>query len=218
MTADDVQGFIAELSNRTPLLTFRRFTEGNRDTPWSVPSGPYTRKFPSAELWDNCEYAKRLRWRLPEGCTKVYGLGSLYVYVASESGNVLYVGRAGETPPQNRIFNELGRPEGRPLTFPNHCWRDKTSGPDPVALTFAKRAIRSGAFYVEFFINMAPWGTFADPYRPGADPGAPNPFLEVSADLEAWVMARGGMPPLNTRNESRRRVVDRSAPWCARRS
>lgn len=212
MTPDDVESFIDALRvGRRPGLTFKRFATGSSAVPWSVADGPYTWKFPSEELWDNCEYAKRLKWRLPADCRRVFGLGSLYTYVSCSTGEVLYVGRAGETPAQNRIFDELKRSVGRPLTFPDNCWRDKTTGPNQGTLVDAKQTITGGRFYVVFFINDASWGTFSDPYADAAAPNS-NPFLEISADLEAWVMQKGGIPPLNTRDE-RRRVIDANLPW-----
>jgi hypothetical protein len=171
---------------------------------------PYYEHYPSPELRKNVADANKVGWaQIQQNDQRVFGLGSLYVFVSCASdalkNEVLYVGRAGANPVQARIADHIQTAVGKPVTFPNHKWANSMAED-------AKEAILRGAFYVVSFVNMAPWGKFENPYTAEAKNIGFDPFEEISKDLEAWVMQQGGLPPLNARDE-RSRQVSVNLPW-----
>jgi len=213
-----------ELYNKRPAsdrVEFVPMTEGGPLNPWSRVRDDFgwRARYPRPDIWSDCNWVNRLAGSypaLPAACDRIFGLGSLYAIVSCPDDTVVYLGMAGDTPPQFEVMGHLkkfglptvvqvgGQPEYR---FAGHRWR----APGSEAWQAAQRLVEAGAFYVFFMVNVKRWGIFGNPYAPPRRD--PSPYKCIAADLEAWVMAKGGRPVLNTQNPGAFRPVDSEAPW-----
>jgi len=191
MNTGDIQKMVMELYNKRPAsdrVEFVPMTEGGPLNPWSRVRDDFG--------W-RARYPRPHIWSCPDD-------------------TVVYLGMAGDTPPQFEVMGHLkkfglptvvqvgGQPEYR---FAGHRWR----APGSEAWQAAQRLVEAGAFYVFFMVNVKRWGIFGNPYAPPRRD--PSPYKCIAADLEAWVMAKGGRPVLNTQNPGAFRPVDSEAPW-----
>jgi hypothetical protein len=222
-TPNDVENAVMELWNSrrgSHRVKFEIMPLGSREKPFRVwkeggrgrEGYGWTAYIPNREIYENRQRMDRLgREGFPKldcTCRAQFGLGSAYIFLSDED-ELLYVGAAGDEGLWSCIQRRhlrgyqitdgaMGCPE---LRFPRNRWR-RMPRAEPIV---------EGRFYVVCIVNAKEWGVFENPYAPAYS--GTKPYKEISLDIEGWIAARFGKPPLNNRPLRSRDEIKLDLPW-----